>query len=414
MVAKLSVVVCVYNTNEKLFDDCLYSIFESSMTDLEVIVVDDGSTVSYLKLQKKYPKAKFIRTENQGTLSARLTGIKAATSPYVCFVDSDDVVSFVYFEASLKQIEETDADIVLNDWAFFTEKTKYVCTNDSSIKTDFLLKNDNVLSKFFKSEGTEHSYYVLWNKVFSRKVLKKVVEEIEKLKFISKLVFAEDTLMCYFAFKHSKTITNTHFGYYFYRIHPNQEILVDSEVKLKNHIKSMAVVLGIIEKDLKDISRYEELAERFLNWKRLMVATNYAVAKKSNYETLFETIKKAYKVKEFPSMPKGSEKPYQKHKLLPLNIELIDTALKKVYYSNRLFKVYAKKQTYTFEMLLKMKALLKKKFIMVSSKSEATLLMPDEKFSFKLKVVHNEFVYKFGMILFPKGSKIRQKLKSKL
>ena len=165
--AKLSVIVCVYNTNEKLFDDCLYSIFESSVKELEVIVVDDGSTVDYSNLKKKYSNAKFIKTENRGTLSARLTGIKEATSPYVCFVDSDDIVSFVYFEAGLKQITEKGADIVFNDWAFFTEKTRYVCSHDSSISGDFLLKNDNVLSKFFKTEGTEHSYYVLWNKIFS-------------------------------------------------------------------------------------------------------------------------------------------------------------------------------------------------------------------------------------------------------
>lgn len=412
--AKLSVIVCVYNTDEKLFDDCLYSIFESSVTDLEVIVVNDGSSVDYTKIQKKYPKAKFIKTENNGTLSARLTGIKAATSPYVCFVDSDDVVSFVYFESSLKQIEAKEADIVLNDWAFFTEKTKYVCSNDTSISTDFLLKGDNVLTKFFKTEGTEHSYYVLWNKIFTRKVLEKVVKEIEALKISGKLIFAEDTLMTYYAFKHAKTITNTHFGYYFYRIHANQEILVDSEVKLKTHIKSMASVLGFIEKDLKDISRFDDVAEKLLNWKRLMIATNYAVAKKSGYETLFETIKKAYKVKDFPSMPKGAEKPYQKHQLLPLNIDQIDTALKKVYYSNRMFKVYSKKNTYTFLMLLKMKSVLKKKFIMVSTKADAMLVMPEEEFSLKLKLLHNHFIYKFGMILFPKGSKIRQKLKSKL
>lgn len=65
-------------------------------------------------------------------------------------------------------------------------------------------------------------------------------------------------------------------------------------------------------------------------------------------------------------------------------------------------------------MLLKMKSVLKKKFIMVSTKADATLVMPEEEFSLKLKLLHNHFIYKFGMILFPKGSKIRQKLKSKL
>ena len=95
--AQLSVILCVYNTDPKLFDDCLQSIFESTLKDIEVIVVDDGSKADYTKLKKKYSDAKFIKTTNQGTLSARMTGAKLATSPYVCYVDSDDFVSFVYF-----------------------------------------------------------------------------------------------------------------------------------------------------------------------------------------------------------------------------------------------------------------------------------------------------------------------------
>ena len=59
-------------------------------------------------------------------------GVKTATAPYVCFVDSDDFMSFIYFEAGLKRALETKADAVINDWAFNTEKTKYVCLNDST------------------------------------------------------------------------------------------------------------------------------------------------------------------------------------------------------------------------------------------------------------------------------------------
>ena len=122
--SKLSVVICVYNTDEKYFEQCLKSVFDSTMNDLEVIVVDDGSNKDYSKTLKKFPKVKYFKTENQGTLKARIFGARKATGSHICFVDSDDTVSFCYFEAGIKKAEKSNSDIVVNDWAFHTEKTK--------------------------------------------------------------------------------------------------------------------------------------------------------------------------------------------------------------------------------------------------------------------------------------------------
>ena len=52
--AKLSVVICVYNTDEFYFEQCLKSVYNSTVDDLEVIVVDDGSNKDYSKLLKKF------------------------------------------------------------------------------------------------------------------------------------------------------------------------------------------------------------------------------------------------------------------------------------------------------------------------------------------------------------------------
>ena len=90
--AKLSIIIPVYNTLNEFLEECLTSIFESTLKDIEVIVVDDGSNKDYSKLKKKYlNKIKYFKTENQGTLKARLYGVKQATAPYVAYVDSDGV-----------------------------------------------------------------------------------------------------------------------------------------------------------------------------------------------------------------------------------------------------------------------------------------------------------------------------------
>ena len=100
--------------------------------------------------------------------------------------------------------------------------------------------------------------------------------------------------------------------------------------------------------------------------------------------------------------------------ILPLNINEIDNELKKIYYSNKHLKVYAKKNSYAYKFLYEMKFLFGLKYEILNCKNNASLFLTKEKISIKQKILHNQIVYKIGMFLFPKGSKIRKMLKSKL
>lgn len=411
--AKLSVVICVYNTNERYFDECLTSIFDSTLKDIEVIVVDDGSTKDYSKILKKFNKIKYFKRENGGTLSARIFGVSKATAPYVCFVDSDDSVSFNYFEANVTKIEDANADIVFNDWAFHTEQTKYYCKNDSTIKNDINFVDEVPLERFMLQEGKEHSYYVLWNKLFKKEILANACKEIEKLN-TGRLVYAEDVLITYYAFSRAKKVVNTHLGYLFYRIHNNQQINADSKEKLKNHVKSMALVFDCMQADMESIGRFEELKGYFYKWKRLLCSTNYISAKKSGYRDLYPFIKEKYGVKKLLKMPIGYDNAYEKQRVLPQNIIEVDNELKKLYYSNKFAKIYAKRNSYARRTLLRMKRIFGKKYEVVNCKKHADIIMPKEFISFKQKLLHNFVAYKIGTVLFPKGSKIRKLIKSKL
>jgi hypothetical protein len=106
---------------------------------------------------------------------------------------------------------ETKSDIVFNDWAFLTENSKYMLSEDSTINSNFCIENNEVLKKFFSSEGREHSYHVLWNKIYKKEILNKALDEINKLNINEKLCFAEDVLINYFAFKNATKIVNLHF-----------------------------------------------------------------------------------------------------------------------------------------------------------------------------------------------------------
>lgn len=93
MVPKISVIVPVYNVEEYL-EECLDSIFEQTLSPIEVICVDDGSTDSSPEILKryaeKYENLRVIRKENGGLSSARNAGLDAAQGEYLLYIDSDD------------------------------------------------------------------------------------------------------------------------------------------------------------------------------------------------------------------------------------------------------------------------------------------------------------------------------------
>ena len=91
---KVSVIIPVYNT-EKYLEKCLDSVCNQTLSDIEIICVDDCSTDNSLNILKEYAqkdnRIKLIEfKENKGAAAARNEGIKAATGEYIGFIDSDD------------------------------------------------------------------------------------------------------------------------------------------------------------------------------------------------------------------------------------------------------------------------------------------------------------------------------------
>lgn len=120
---KISVIVPVYNT-ELYIDDCLNSIIGQSFSDLEIIVVNDGSTDKSLELieafARKDKRIKVLNQENKGGAAARNAGVKAAVGEYIAFVDSDDTIHPDTYKISYEKAKETNADILMFGETKFT------------------------------------------------------------------------------------------------------------------------------------------------------------------------------------------------------------------------------------------------------------------------------------------------------
>lgn len=406
---KLSIIVCVYDTRREYLRECFDSIKNSTLNvvDYELLVIDDGSTQDYSELFSEYG-ARVIRTENQGIFRARLLGIEKAKGEYIAFVDSDDTVSFNYHLPMLLSAEERRLDVCFNDWAFHTERTKYACLADSTISQDFTYKDDDILLAFAKNEGREHSYFVLWNKLFKASVLKGALSELYSVaEKEERYNYSEDTLICFFAFKNSKSVANVHTGYYFYRIHSEQTINIVDEERLISHIKYMSKTLDVMRSSLSGNKYEKEIFEALQKWAELMSRTHFSHAKANKYSHLYKFIKNSYHVDKLKRSTFRDSSAYSKNKVLPCNLREIEKELLALWNSDE-EKVIC---LCTADEYMKKSVRFMKKLGKNVKIQKGGTPLPTPRVKLKDRILMNKFVYTLGLILFKKGSKIRAFLK---
>jgi CDP-glycerol glycerophosphotransferase len=113
MPGRISVVVPMYNVAPYL-QTCLESLAQQTMADLEVVMVDDGSTDESAAIAERYverdPRFKLVRQRNAGLGAARNTGVPHATGDLLAFVDSDDVVPRHAYELLRGALDRTGSD----------------------------------------------------------------------------------------------------------------------------------------------------------------------------------------------------------------------------------------------------------------------------------------------------------------
>lgn len=129
MEEKISIVVPVYNV-EQYLKKCVESILAQTISNIEIILVDDGSTdqsgVICDELSEQDGRIKVIHQKNSGLSGARNTGIEVAQGRYIAFVDSDDYVAEDYIEVMLERLLEYNADISVCGIMRFYENEKII------------------------------------------------------------------------------------------------------------------------------------------------------------------------------------------------------------------------------------------------------------------------------------------------
>lgn len=191
---KVSVIVAIYNA-EKYLRQCLDSIADQTLHDIEIICVNDGSTDGSLKIIEEYverdKRFRVYNKENEGLggASARNLGLEQARGEYVSILDSDDLFEPTMLEKAVKKSDETGADIIVFGGYEYDDK------NGNINKVTSILDEKLVPDKeFFSYEDCPDKIYQItqgmaWNKLYRSVFLKKYDLRFQKIKYTDDAYF---------------------------------------------------------------------------------------------------------------------------------------------------------------------------------------------------------------------------------
>lgn len=167
---KISVIIPAYNV-ESYIEKCIDSVLKQTYKNIEIIIVDDGSTDSTGKLcdkyKSKYNNIQVIHQQNAGLPAARNTGLKHATGDYIGFIDSDDYIYDDMYETLVENITKMNADISMIQFCYeINDKRVY---KDSTNKVEVLNSNE-ALIELLKDKRI-HNF--AWNKLYKAELWKK-------------------------------------------------------------------------------------------------------------------------------------------------------------------------------------------------------------------------------------------------
>lgn len=204
----ISVIVPVYNVEEYL-EECLESIRHQTYSDIEVILVNDGSTDGSREICERYCEKdirfRLINQENQGQSVARNRGFKESIGQYIMFVDSDDVINTNVLEVLLPYMK-TDVDIVecrssINKEEFFLDRTSTI------------VFEGNAKEAILNCIEFKEVKFCAFTKLYRREI-------VEKVPFLEGYIY-EDVFTGINYLKHIRKIVVIDYIGYYYRVRPN-------------------------------------------------------------------------------------------------------------------------------------------------------------------------------------------------
>lgn len=251
----LSIIMPVYNV-EKYVGKAIESVLSQTMTDLELIIINDGSTDNSGKICKKYAsidtRIKYFYKDNRGVSVARNFGIeKTSTSKYITFIDSDDWIEPDFYEKALAYIKSNDLDMCITGYVIEDEIKTFI---NLKRRKAIIMNSSEALIEIFKG-----CYYTgtIWDTFFKREI-------ISKMTLVEGLRYHED-----FLFKVQGINNSNKIGYLpLYRYHYVMRSTSVSHTLSKNNLDVLKanklMCLPNVKNNEKVLKKYKQFYSRFI------------------------------------------------------------------------------------------------------------------------------------------------------
>ena len=192
----ISIIVPVYNV-ENYLKECLDSILNQTYQNIEVIIIDDGSTDNSSKICDEYAKKdkriQVIHQQNSGLSVARNNGIKLSKGKYLSFIDSDDIIHSQMIELLNQEIKKNKCDISICKYQSFTDK--YI-EKQVEYKVKIMNQFEFLKNLMIDKEISSHACNKLYKKELFKKVTYPVGKKYEDIGTTYKLGLNADSI-CY-------------------------------------------------------------------------------------------------------------------------------------------------------------------------------------------------------------------------
>lgn len=232
----ISIIIPVYNS-ENYIAECIQSIVKQTFLNWELIIVDDGSTDTSLKICRQYAsedkRIVVYSQENRGQASARNSGVDKARGNYIAFVDSDDTVSLDIFDENLK-IMESDSSIDILQFPVY----RAYGSNRANLrkqKIEYIRSRDSLFQKWIENNTIS---WIVCDKIFKR-------ELFSTLRFREGMVY-EDNYLIAEILSNIKCLFVSEKGIYYY--HARENSTTTSPHSLQKELDTQKVSLAILAK----------------------------------------------------------------------------------------------------------------------------------------------------------------------
>ncbi|MDR3291427.1 MAG: glycosyltransferase [Methanobrevibacter sp.] len=238
---KVSVIIPVYNV-ENTLKKCLDSVINQTLSDIEIICVNDGSTDNSFEILEEYEsvdsRVKIITKINEGLGAARKTGLDIASGEYIYFVDSDDCMVIDALKKLYENGINNNSDIVMLDILEYNEKDKKLNKNGDDIYNVALYLDDEEIDfNNFSFTINKIKFFLLnrgfgaWAKFYKHSFLKKYNDF-----YFPKHIIFEDMFFHVQVLLRANRISFCPYGLYIYRLFNENSIMnsVNKSMKIFN------------------------------------------------------------------------------------------------------------------------------------------------------------------------------------